>query len=280
MSPPPQRHRRTPVPVALFLFCNRVYEVFARAVKGLLGVVKAIHVGVWLGVLSRRSLHALDERFYSREDVYASRDHARRGLFPWEVAALERHFAHCRSIAVTSVGAGREVLALLGRGYRSEGWECNPDLVALASEYLAEAGVGGEVHASERDVCPDLGKVFDGAIVGWSGYMHIQGRQRRIAFLRDLCGFLPENAPILLSFFVRPRRDRLHRIVAAVARPLRWVLRREPPERGDVLDPFFQHYFTEEEIQAELAAAGFRMVHFSREGYGHAVGLAGPPSSP
>lgn len=273
--------------MALFLFCHGAYKVFAGAVKGVLGlvqgalgVVKAVHVGIWLGVLSRRSLHALDEVFYRREDAYTCRDHARRGLFAWEAMALERHFAACRSIAVTSAGAGREVLALDARGVRAEGWECNPHLVALAHEYLAEAGVAANVHECERDVCPDLGQGFDGAIVGWGGYMHIQGRPRRVQFLRDLRAFLPEQARVLLSFFVLPSSARLHRITAAIARPLRSLLGRELAELGDVLDPFFQHYFTEEEIRSELTAAGLRLVQFSKEGYGHAVGLAGSAEQP
>jgi hypothetical protein len=47
-------------------------------------------------------------------------------------------------------------------------------------------------------------------------------------------------------------------------------------ERGDVLTTRFDHHFTREEIQHELASAGFELVTFSPGSYGSAGGRAVP----
>jgi hypothetical protein len=55
---------------------------------------------------------------------------------------------------------------------------------------------------------------------------------------------------------------------------LRRLRRAERVEPGDVLVPNFTHWFTRREVEAELAAAGFSLVHFATSPYGHAVGRA------
>ena len=65
------------------------------------------------------------------------------------------------------------------------------------------------------------------------------------------------------------------RWIFKIASVLRRVRRsNEPVEIGDTLDGTFDHYFTEEEIKAELEAAGFEMIHYAADPFGHAVGRA------
>src|SRR3712207_8039106 len=51
-------------------------------------------------------------------------------------------------------GAGREVLALLERGFDAAGWEPNAALVEAGTEMLARHGHPGRLHAVARDAFP------------------------------------------------------------------------------------------------------------------------------
>ncbi|NJO96415.1 MAG: hypothetical protein HC764_10650 [Pleurocapsa sp. CRU_1_2] len=45
-------------------------------------------------------------------------------------------------------------------------------------------------------------------------------------------------------------------------------------EPGDTLVPDYVHYFTKDEIEREFKEAGFELIMYSNDEYGHAVGLA------
>lgn len=117
----------------------------------------------------------------------------------------------------------------------------------------------------------------DAIIVGWGGYMLIAGRARRVAFLREAARRLPAGAPVLVSFFVVERHDVRLRTTACIATPLRRLLRREPVTVGDCLLPNLVHFFTRDELAAELADGGLDLVDFGTEEYGWAVGRVRSP---
>lgn len=223
--------------------------------------------GALLGMLRRGTLHALDDAFYARSAGYRSDRHNLQGLRPWEEEALGAFFAGRASLVVLGAGGGREVLALARRGLRVEAFECNPALVEYAAALLAREGVDAEVRFLPRDAIPGAGR-FDGAIVGWSAYMLISGRTRRIALLRGLRERLEAGSPVLLSFWTRRPDSPRARRVAAVAGRVRRLLGGEPVEEGDDLAPNFVHRFTRAEVEAELAAAGFSLARFVEEGPG------------
>jgi hypothetical protein len=131
----------------------------------------------------------------------------------------------------------------------------------------------------ERDQCPSLESTYDAVVIGWSAYMHIMGRAHRLRLLSDLRQHLADGAPVLLSFFFRTGSERRHRITAAVANAVRRLLGRELVQLGDDLAPAYCHFFTRDEVRAELEEAGYEMALYSTSGYGHAVGRAAQPSS-
>lgn len=227
----------------------------------------AAQAGLWLGVMDRDALHALDEAYYAGAASYTSDRHNLRGLFPWETEAVDGYFAGRASLLVLGAGGGREALALARRGFRVDAFECNAALVEHAGALLARERCDARVRALPRDAVPEAGR-WDGAVVGWSAYMLMAGRQRRIALLRGLAARLPEGAPVLLSFWTRAEGGHRERIVAGVGGAVRRLLRAEPLEPGDDLAPNFVHRFTESEVAAELAAAGFRLARFETEGVG------------
>jgi hypothetical protein len=254
---------------------SRLYYSASAALDRLLLGTKAVFVGVSLGVLDRETLHAIDQRYYERDRRYWDDEYNTSGLLEWEREAVERHFEACRSILVAAAGGGREVIALQRLGYDVDAFEPHDELVAAANALLQRQGLAASVRHARRDECPELsGKVYDGLIVGWGGYMLIQSRARRVDFLRAFRRQAREGSPLLLSFFNRRRHERYWRIVASSGNVLRRLRRAEPLEHGDDLVPNYVHFFSEEELAAELEAAGFRLESYVPEPYGHAIARA------
>jgi hypothetical protein len=173
-------------------------------------------------------------------------------------------------------------VALARLGYTVTGYECNPALLDYGRALLARTGCrGAELGGMARDRVPRDGGRYDGVIVGWSAYMLIPGRARRVAFLADLRAQVPVDAPILVSFFSRPDGGVRERIVTALANAVRRLRRARPVDPGDDLAPDYVHRFTRDEVAAELAAAGYRLREFRPQGRGpydsgYAVGTAAP----
>jgi hypothetical protein len=263
----------------------RAYRAATIRRRQLLKLANACFDGFWLGLLDRAALDRLDELFYSRgQDVengraftYLDEQHNLAGLRDWEAAAIEAHFPPGARVIVTGAGGGREVIALLERGFDAVGYEPNEALVAAGSELIRRLGHEDRLRVSERDAFPPDAPSCDAVLVGWGSYMLIPGRARRLAFLRAVRRSLPEGAPILCSFFLRRPNARYFTIVAETANLLRRIRRAERVERGDTIGHNFVHSFTRAEIEAELAEGGFRLVAFAAEPYGHAVALATQP---
>jgi hypothetical protein len=245
----------------------------------LLAAADAVHAGLWLGLLDRPDLHALDQLRYDAAAGYRQDAHNLRGLFDWERQALGEHFGRTGSLLVLGAGGGREVLALARLGYAVTGYECNPTLLRAGRQLLARTGGGAELRGIARDQAPRDGGGHDGVIVGWSAYTLIPGRPERVAFLAGLRLCVPAGAPVLVSFFSRPEHCLRTRIVTAVANATRRLRRARPVDPGDDLTPDFVHRFTRAELAAELRAGGFGLVEFRPQGpgrydSGYAVGTA------
>jgi hypothetical protein len=244
--------------------------------------VHAAFEGLWLGLFDRASLGALDERFYEdkREKVfdgdfrYFDPEYNAAGLFDWESCAIDEHFPAGGKVVVTGAGGGREVLALLDRGFEAVGYEPNERLVEAGSAFLASRGHAGCLQPIERDAFPSCDNELDAIVVGWGSYMLIPGRARRVAFLRDARRQLEEGGPMLVSYFERPPRGAYFRTLAGVANTIRALLGRERVEVGDALVPNYVHHFTRREIESELHAGGFELVMAQSKPYPHAVARA------
>lgn len=273
---PPARAARPPVRVRAFLGVSAAW-------KNAGALLQAVYDGVWLGLLRRADLHAVDERFYDRSASYGGDAHNLRGLFDWEKAALEA-FGGCRRVAVLGAGGGREVLALSRLGYAVEGYECNAALVRYAAEFLPRQGCDARVSYLPRDGVPAAAQPFDGIMLGWSAYTLIPGRAHRIHLLRRLRPLVRPGGPLLISFHTRGGDTQRFRVSAAVANGIRAVTRGERIERGDALAPNFVHAFTSAEIGAELREAGWVPQRYTPHGSGGrdsgwAIALAPAPDA-
>ena len=235
----------------------------------------ASFVGFWLGLLNRDLLHQVDRTYYDNQKFYRNEDYNRKGLFDWEKPVIQQYFSRCKKILVIGAGGGREVLALGRLGYEVDGYECNPLLVEAAQKIISCENLNTQVNVQffPRDGCPDGEINYDGAIVGWSAYMLIQGRETRVAFLKALRKRLLPNSPVLLSFFHRKRESRSYKLTFWIANLFRRLKLQERIELGDDLVPNFVHNFSKEEVDSELREGGFSMIVYNDRPYGHAVGV-------
>jgi len=161
-------------------------------------------------------------------------------------------------------------------------------LVEYANKLLEKEGLVPDIQLVPRDMCPVSSKIYDGLIIGWGAYILIQGSEQRIAFLNKLRALTQEQSPILLSFFTRSGNERRFKVIAAIGKVIRLILRRGPVEVGDDLPPYYVksgektknyipyyvHYFTRDEIASELHEGGFELDFYCTEEYAHAVGIA------
>lgn len=260
----------------------RAYRAATIRRRQALNLANGCFDGFWLGLLDPPRLARLDEQFYGegrdREDgrsfSYRDEQHNLSGLRDWEAAAIDAHFPAGGRVVVTGAGGGREVIALLERGFDAIGYEPNGALVDAGTELLRRLGHDDDrLRRSERDAFPADAPACDAVVIGWGAYMLIPSRRRRLALLRAARAVLPDGAPILCSFFVRSPGTRYFDVVAGTANLVRRVRRAEPVEVGDTIGENFLHRFTRDEIESELAAGGFRPVLFAPLPYGHAVAV-------
>lgn len=250
--------------VALFFLSNQTLPKLFQAAKGAVD-------GALLGAASSDLLHAVDERYYATQPKYTDDGYNSGGLLEWEKGLIKAHFPAAGHLAVTGAGGGREVLALLERGYEVTGHECNPRLVDAANCLLEARGHPRVVRVAPRDRWVDEGRRYDAVVVGWGAYMLMTGRSRRVAFLRGARAQLAPGVPILLSFYDRSGDSPYFKAVRKVGNPIRWLRGAEWLTAGDGLAPNYVHYFTEQDLADELREGGLDLVAYQAGDYGRAV---------
>lgn len=251
------------------------YPRVERAVRWCFGAGWSGVQAVGLGVLDLDEvMHRAVKRFgvptYS-DAAYV----ANSGLWKWEQEAIGRHFPASGRLLVGAAGAGREMVALTRAGYAVEGFECCRPLVDAGQAILRAAGCKGHLVLAEAGRVADIAGPFDGAIMGWSGYMYIPGREKRIALLRGFRAVLRPGAPLLVSFQTREGCERRMQWSARGANWIRTVRRAAPVEVGDRLDNGFKHWFDQGDLESEMREAGLEFEQYSSQWYGWSVGRRG-----
>jgi hypothetical protein len=212
---------------------------------------------------------------YDQWDTYSSNKHNLSGLFAWERSVISSHFSDCKNILVGAAGGGREVLALSQSGFQVDGFDCFQEFVDSANALFQSQAVPTQLILAEPDHVPVNIGVYNGAIIGWSGYSHIAGRERRVNYLKEFHQHLHPGSPLLLSYFSRPEDSLFYKIIVWVANGIKWIRRSsERVDFGDSLPDAFFHFATYEEVKAELVAAGFEPVYHSAEGFEHSLAYA------
>ena len=165
---------------------RRLVRAYARAIERRARVASAVSAsfdGFWLGVMDRDALALLDQSYYeSRREFVGDQSYAYDddvynllGLYEWEAAVVDEHFPPGGRVVVTGAGTGREVFALVERGFDAVGYEPNPRLRELGVDFLRRHDQSDRLHPIERDVFHVATGRCDAVVVGCGSYMLIRG---------------------------------------------------------------------------------------------------------
>ena len=190
-------------------------------------------------------------------------DYAQSGLTPFEGRLVDRWLPKRGLALVLGCGPGRELVALIRRGYGVVGVEQAPDAAARARANLSALGLAGVVETARLEHVEAAGP-FLIVLFSDSCYSNVQGAEQRIASLRRVVSRMEPDARMLLFYQAATTRSRaalgLMRLGARLAGGA-WY-----PEPGDCVTPgpggalFFTHTFVNGEVATECEAAGLHVL--------------------
>ena len=226
---------------------------------------------------------------YAEQQTYFPGGHRfQSGLFPWERKALDSPlFPRSGRVLVGAAGAGRELVALVERGFSVVAFDpCAP--FADAARGVADPAKATVIHASYADLVAAAegrggplasaiaGPPFDAVVLGWGSLSHVLPSSERRSLLRAVHTLAPA-APVLTSFAIEvdssapPEskgrvRDTLRRVFSALHAP-------GVSEAGDhfFLNGGFFAYLGSDEIVRLAWAAGYEVAHYEDTSYPHAI---------
>ncbi|MCD4749533.1 MAG: hypothetical protein K8R59_09170 [Thermoanaerobaculales bacterium] len=99
-----------------------------RLLEAFDGIARGLWAGLWLGLLTRKHLHLVDQLSYEASKSYTASNHNLSGLFGWETEGIDHYFQDRRRLLLLGAGAGREISPLLERGFDVDAFECHEGL--------------------------------------------------------------------------------------------------------------------------------------------------------
>jgi SAM-dependent methyltransferase len=216
------------------------------------------------GTLTIRELRVGIERTW---EEFSARDaDVAAGLTRWEEELIARFVTREDEVLLVGSGPGRDLVALVGLGYRVTAVEPARRAIATCRRQLEMRGLSAEIiEGFVEDVA--LPRRFDVIIFSGCCYNFIPESCRRIAALRKAGDHLTARGRILVNFMTEgsghPALIKLARFAARVTGS-DWR-----PEPGDVVLPVhparplfhYEHPFRPGEIEGEASAAGLRTAH-------------------
>jgi hypothetical protein len=215
------------------------------------------------------------------------------GLFSFEDRVLSEYFPKPPArILVHGAGGGREMFALLERGFEVDGFEPVPELVEKAQAALASMNLRTESASIRCATIQEWARSptgnFDAVLTGWGMWTHILRHAERVELLQAFRQVCPRG-PVLLSFWrkedvffnfekardpmpLHPRWKGIERLTRDYIRQN--VLHLAPIERGTGwAQGFFIHRVSEDELQEEAQLASYRLAFYEHDNfcYPHAV---------
>ena len=204
------------------------------------------------------------------------------GLLHEERAILERAFPNPARLLDLGCGAGREAFALEAMGHEVVAADISREMITAAKRIAARRG------SSVTWVCmpspvelPFPTASFDGVVALAQLLSHIPDSSARVAFLSEVRRVLKPGGLLVATFTTRKAERELTGEPEDAAHPRRndageTAFDPEPLaveagwEEGDIFvwdpseaeldEPLFFHLHTEEEIRAELTAAGLELI--------------------
>jgi SAM-dependent methyltransferase len=240
------------VTVALF----QVGQFFARAAR----VFHHLAAGTLRIPQLRLGIERTWEQFSARDADIAA------GLMPWEDDVIARFVMSADRVLLVGSGPGRDLIALVAKGYRVTAVEPARRAIATARRHLDRHGLSADIiEGFFEDVA--LPGRFDVIIFSFCCYSFIPDSRRRIAALRKATDHLSGGGRIVVSYLTDSSGHPLLMRLAGLAATVTGSDWR--PERGDVVhvadssQPLFhyEHTFQPGEIDAEVATAGLHVAY-------------------
>ena len=257
--------------MAIERFIARVANSSLQLMSKTFNFFDAILSGFWLGVMNEKSIDFYVELHYRNSIKYTDDKYNLSGLSGWEKNMINKYFSNAKSILLIGAGGGRETVALTKMGFEVDSYECSKVFVEYGNEFLNKNNIDSEIKYLPANSVPADIKKYDGIIIGWGTYSHIQGNKKRISFLKDLHSFIHKETPLMISFLIKEEKGRQERLIKSVSNFFRVFTRKEKTESGDRLYSYFAHFFNEEEIRSELDRANFILIEYYNIDYGCAI---------
>jgi SAM-dependent methyltransferase len=186
------------------------------------------------------------------------------GLETWERRLYDRVLRPSDRVLLAGCGTGRDLVALVERGWDVTGLDHSSEIVGLAREALARRGLTARVIDSFIEAA-ELDARYDVVVLSGGTYSYVQGSARRVAMLGRLANHLSPGGRFVLTYgSATPRSPLAAWLTGAVARAARAGWR---PERGDSFTHSYlvprclkyEHLFAPGEVARECAGAGLRV---------------------
>ena len=208
------------------------------------------------------------------------------GLFDWERALLESSLLPASGrVLLGAAGGGRELAGLCARGYTVSAFEPAETLLAGARQVAAPfsgcqvlRGTYEDLWAlAEGGAGPLTGLELNVDLVwlGWGSLSHLTAPGEPLRLLRAVHSLLP-GRPVVVSYIGRGGEASKGRGARKLREALRGTFRRlggaEVPEGLEChTHGGFYYTFTEDELGALAAQAGYRPILHKAEPFPHAV---------
>ena len=227
------------------------------------------------GAVRLADLRAAIEREWDKVGASHWEDYNWSCLMTWERNFYLRFLKPDDRVLVVGCGTGRDLLALLERGYQAEGLDVAPGCTATAGRLLRQRGYEVPLYTGAIEAIELPGR-FDAFILSWFCYSYIPQSETRIHVLRKLREHLNPGGRILVTY--APAKTLPRRLPIRLTQLVAWATRSDwRPEYGDHLtihdrhNLHYEHQFTREGLEGEARAAGLSVAFHARGDEGTAV---------
>jgi hypothetical protein len=244
-----------------------------------------------LSWLDARQRSAVIDRAYRDQRVYLPGGATfERGLFSWERALLARpEVPRAGRVLLGAAGGGRELKALIERGFEPVAFEPNPVLREGAEQVAREHPAAGAivldgVYADLEPAVVAAGPLaalaarapYDLVVLGWGSITHVLTHDEQRSLLVAARALAP-RAPLITSFFLRPdvgyggRTEQLRTTLRSVFSALGAPNQHIEPGLAYEAGGGFVYAFSESEVQAIAHEAGYAVVLLESSPFPHAL---------